>query len=211
MRFLILGFGKFGRLSLKRLLAVGSEVSIIIVDSNEQALIGSFPKSVEVIQSEAITFLTRYRDIDSQDIILPLVPLHVAAGYLLARIPGASLTSLPNMLSQIVPQPFLIGDFNLCCSRADFICPDDCPEGDLCTVTGLPRHPLYEDLEALIVPGFTVRVLRSRQILPGLGGYSFRELQQLVSSMSAGKYLIATACKCHGILTSLAIPKSVVR
>jgi hypothetical protein len=107
-------------------------------------------------------------------------------------------------LSGLVPNPFALDGSNLCCSRADFFCPDDCPEGDLCTVTGEPREePLYRMLEELEVPGVTVLVLRSRQIMPGIGGYLLGELMDLTERIPQGRSLIATSCKCHGVITSI--------
>lgn len=203
MRYVILGFGKFGRLALDRLLEVDAYARVVVVDRDERAMAREFPRSVEPILSDAIGFLTEGHRLDPEDLILPLVPFNVAAAYVLARRPGAARVPIPASVEDLVPNPFRIGRSDLCCSRADFICPDDCPEGDVCTVTGLPREPLHEALEALKVSGFTTLVLRSLQVLPGVGGYPPGHLQRLLRHVSDGTYLIATACKCHGILTAV--------
>ncbi|MEW6352505.1 MAG: hypothetical protein AB1646_25950 [Thermodesulfobacteriota bacterium] len=103
-------------------------------------------------------------------------------------------------------RPVPVDACTLCCSRADFLCPDDCPEGDLCSVTGMPRDlPLSETLEAVRVPGYVTLVQRSGQILPGIGGYPLGELRALGLHCAAGRYLVATSCKCHGIVTAIRI------
>ena len=53
------------------------------------------------------------------------------------------------------------------------MCPDDCPEGETCTVTGLPRVPLYDELELLKSPDWTTLIQRSFQILTGSWRISF--------------------------------------
>jgi hypothetical protein len=93
-------------------------------------------------------------------------------------------------------------------SYADFICPDDCPEPDVCTITGKRREkPLYELLRSLDV-GFRVHIIRSHQLAPGLGGYTVADLKRAAETLAGhrnGKWLVGTACKCHGILTAFEI------
>jgi len=53
-----------------------------------------------------------------------------------------------------------------------------------------------------------VHVIRSRQLAPGLGGYRVRDLKELlgkVSEAGKGKWLVATACNCHGIVTAMQV------
>jgi hypothetical protein len=92
-------------------------------------------------------------------------------------------------------------------SRASHICPDDCPSPeDFCPVTGESRTPaLYEELAALNLPGFRIIVIISRQLAPGVGGYPPRELTDLPSKIADIHHnlLIATACRCHGVVHAL--------
>jgi hypothetical protein len=84
------------------------------------------------------------------------------------------------------------------------MCPDDCPEGDFCMVTGEPRdEPLFRTLAKIAIPGFGIIVQRSFQVLPGIGGYPFADLRSLGQKIKQGPYVLATSCKCHGILTGL--------
>ena len=94
-------------------------------------------------------------------------------------------------------------------SYSDFYCPDDCPEpSDHCPMTGEKRAlPLYELLSRIVIPDHTTHVIRSRQLAPGLGGYKVEDLRNLLmkTSQQAGKWLVGTACSCHGALTALNI------
>jgi hypothetical protein len=89
------------------------------------------------------------------------------------------------------------------------LCPEDCPEPeDGCTVTGEIRPPLFGVMADLPVPGFEVHVIRSRQLAPGVGGYRIADLKALqgrVLGRPGVKWLVGTACRCHGTITGLEI------
>jgi hypothetical protein len=71
-------------------------------------------------------------------------------------------------------------------------------------VTGERRdQPLYRTIAETRLPGFTTVVQRSYQILPGMGGYPMGDLWTLAERLQRGQYIVATSCKCHGILTAL--------
>ncbi|MCF8062162.1 MAG: hypothetical protein K9M82_06575 [Deltaproteobacteria bacterium] len=113
-------------------------------------------------------------------------------------------------MRQALPHTWIAGDGSLLVSYADFLCPEDCAEPeDGCTVTGEIRQPLYERLAALEVPGYEVQVIRSRQLAPGLGGYSAGDLRALQARVydapGRGRWLIGTACRCHGTITGLEV------
>ncbi|RLB12393.1 MAG: hypothetical protein DRG63_11710, partial [Deltaproteobacteria bacterium] len=81
-----------------------------------------------------------------------------------------------------------------------------------CTVTGEKRdRPLYQLLRELPVAGFNIHVIRSRQLAPGLGGYAISELFGLCSKlrqMPDSKWLLATSCKCHGVLNGFMVTRN---
>ena len=92
-------------------------------------------------------------------------------------------------------------------SRARHLCPDDCAEPEVCPVTGESRDlPLHQELASLHLAGYEIRVIASRQLAPGVGGYSPRRLLDLARDMGTlqGNVLIATACRCHGVIHGLA-------
>jgi hypothetical protein len=158
---------------------------------------------VTLIEGDAVSLL-RYSPIFSAgDLIIPMVPFNLAASYVLAEQEESHEVVMPEEVLASLPNSILLDASNTVCSRADFMCPDDCPEGELCTVTGKPREPLFEALGRLHIPGFRVLVQKSSQILPGVGGYRLGDLQGLARHVDKGRFIIATACKCHGILTAI--------
>ncbi|MFW5854418.1 MAG: potassium transporter, partial [Thermodesulfobacteriota bacterium] len=77
----------------------------------------------------------------------------------------------------------------------------------ICTATGEPRKPnLFDVLRNTPFPEFHSRVIRSRQLGPGVGGYRPRQLFDLLDQLDQikGDVLVATACRCHGVLTGIA-------
>jgi hypothetical protein len=176
---------------------------IAVVENDPQQIARHLPPGISVINQDAVSFLVQSSVIAPQDVIIPMVPFHLAARFVVRRTAHCTESALPKQLSSMVPNPFIVDEANMCCSRADFICPDDCPEGERCTVTGIPRIPLYQDLADLKLPGFTVLVQRSFQVLPGVGGFHFRDLCSIQEHVRSGTYIVATSCKCHAMMTGL--------
>ncbi|MEW6140071.1 MAG: hypothetical protein AB1733_17740 [Thermodesulfobacteriota bacterium] len=205
MQYVVLGYGKFGELAVSRLVEAFPGATLVVVDWDPIRFDNPLPDGAVAFQDDATEFLVRSTFLSPEDLVLPMVPFHLAASYLKASVQGCREIPVPECLATMVPNPFSIDSANLGCSKADFLCPDCCPEGDLCTMTGLPREPLYGSLEALEVPQFTVVVQRSAQILPGVGGYTFGQLRALAGRMRHGSNLVATSCKCHAILTALEV------
>jgi hypothetical protein len=50
-----------------------------------------------------------------------------------------------------------------------------------------------------------VVVVRSWQLAPGVGGYPAKYLEERLHEVSrrAGTYLVATSCRCHGVIDLL--------
>jgi hypothetical protein len=205
MSYIVLGYGKFGRLAVERLHAAFPSISITVVERSPAQVAGCSPAGAAVVREDATAFLLTSELATPEAIIIPMVPFHLAASYIMARASGCRESPLPANLMEMVPNPLRLDEATLCCSKADFLCPDDCPEGDACTVTGLPRTPLYCDLEALRIPEITVLIQRSAQILPGIGGYQFKDLQSMALRIPSGKYIVGTSCKCHAIMTGLEV------
>jgi hypothetical protein len=203
MKYLIVGFGKFGRLAYERITLNFPSCQLLVVEP-DSAKTAEIAERHGVIDEDATAFLLSGSSLEADDIVIPMVPFHLAATYISAGA-GRRKVALPPGLEEQVPHPYPLDPSNLFCSRADFVCPDDCPEGDCCTVTGLPREPLYSTLESLKAPGWNVWVLRSFQILPGVGGYPLSDLRSLKSNVAKGLHIIVTACKCHGVLTGVEV------
>ncbi len=210
--YLILGAGKFGRLALTRLARQDAAATFLVVDRLASALAAlralGLP-GVRTAVSEAAAFLAaNLREDFPWDWLIPMVPVHVARDWLLAGgLPGWEATAAPPGLENLGPGSCRgpVGQVYL--SRAAHLCPDDCPESDsVCPVSGESREvPLFAELAALKLPGWTVKVIPSRQLAPGVGGYPPRELPALARELTgmSGKVLIATACRCHGVAHGL--------
>lgn len=212
--YLIIGGGKFGRLALKQLARQDAAASFLIVDrdSGLLAAVGDGLDSQQV-QAEAIAFLVQHLKSDGRwDWIIPMVPLHVAYHWLLkGPLAGSGWqpTAVPEPLVHLVPNVQRGPDGELYLSRANHLCPDDCAEPEICPITGAARDlPLHQELASLYLPGYQVKVIASRQLAPGVGGYSPGRLLDLARELAAmeGNVLIATACCCHGVVHGLARP-----
>ncbi|MCB2226530.1 MAG: hypothetical protein KQH53_07605 [Desulfarculaceae bacterium] len=202
---LVIGGGRFGRLALERL---GAKVRALAEprpgpELQELARRGG----VELYREEGVPALRRaLASDDPLAWVIPAIPRHLLADWLRAEL-GAHpqetpLAALPDLPSRI-PAP----DGGWFLSRADFLCPDDCPEpAGLCTATGQPRgENLFDRLARMTLPGHATAVVRSHQLAPGVGGYRASELLALRDRLAAqgGRWLVATACRCHGVINSL--------
>jgi hypothetical protein len=211
--YLILGAGKFGRLALERLGAQDERAAFLVVDRMAQALSGArgpAASQINRVEAEAVAFLAEsLKNGAPWDWLIPAIPEHVAFSWL-RQGPlvgtGWETTQVPEELATLTPVAIRGREGELYLSRALHLCPDDCSEPRACPVTGEPREtPLYEELAALEVPGFTTAVIPSRQLAPGVGGFSPGRLLALAQDLSGlgGKVLVATACRCHGVVHAL--------
>lgn len=215
--YLILGAGKFGRLALKRLAWQDERASFWVVDRAPQALAAArdlVRAQVKGVEAEAIAFLVEnLKGNGPWDWLIPTVPLHVAfswlwQGPLAGR--GWETLEVPEVVGHLTPLARRGVQGELYLSRATHLCPDDCQEPDtVCPVSGQPQGlPLHEELATLKLSDFQVRVIASRQLAPGVGGYPPRQLPALARELAAmeGKVLVATACRCHGVVHVLTRP-----
>jgi hypothetical protein len=214
-RYLILGAGKFGRLALIRLARQEPGASFVVVDQSPVALAAARALDsppFEGVESEAISFLgQRLAGNGSWDWLIPMVPVHVAFAWLSRTAPegsGWQAVAVPESLRHLVPVATRGPQGEWYLSRARHLCPDDCPEPDsICPVSGEARDlPLYRELASLEVPGYQVIVIPSRQLAPGVGGYTPRDLLDVARDLAGmpGPILVATACRCHGVVHGLA-------
>ena len=208
----IIGAGHFGSRAA-RLLSQESAGPIFVIDMDEDSLLQTQGLRVKMIPCDGIGFLVEnYPLLDPMNIIVPAVPLHLAFEWLKGALEGSheiNMIGVPENIMPFLPHSWPGSEGSLLVSYADFMCPDDCPEPDFCTVTGERRDkPLYDLLSRLEVPGFGVQVIRSRQLAPGLGGYTAGDLTMTAERLKRGperKWLLGTSCKCHGIVTALEI------
>jgi hypothetical protein len=208
-RYLILGAGKFGRLALTRLAAQEAAASFVVVERRPAVLSAARDLAVpevEWVAADAIDFLAaNLQDDPPWDWLIPMVPVHVACAWLLAGpLKDWETAVVPMELGQLTPVWFLGPEGQLYLSRAAHLCPDDCLEPDsICPISGEPRQvSLAAELAAVHLPGWSIRVILSRQLAPGVGGYPPEALLTLGRELTglAGKVLVATACRCHAVV-----------
>jgi len=181
------------------------------VDTDETRLKEFEGGNVVGIKDDAARFLSEnFHMLAPSCIIIPAVPLHLAFEWIKRRLAGTfSIRGIPipHGGARSLPHTWERGEDSLLVSYADFLCPEDCPEPvDRCTVTGKKRgRALFELLNGLEIPEYHIHVVRSRQMGPGIGGYNagdLRELQDHILSVGKGKWIVGTACRCHGVLSA---------
>jgi hypothetical protein len=206
----VLGAGRFGRLAVQRLGERHPGARITAVDAREEQLIHlreDFGVAIQV--EDAISFLAG-ETIPDEVWIIPAVPVHVAFRWLLVELSKAGSADplvVPDAVDSVVPNPYRVVTGSVYTSFATFLCPDFCNEPDeICTYTQKPRPGnLFERLSQMAVPGFETLVIRSWQLAPGVGGYPANHLKNSLQdiSRSPGSYLVATSCRCHGVIDAL--------
>jgi len=207
---IVLGAGRFGARAV-RILSRQPGRTLWVVDRDEERLQTTEKVPVRPIHEDGIDFLVSWIDrLSPETMIVPAIPIHVAAEWLVRSAQSthqARVVPVPEDVRPFLPHTWVTENGSLLVSYADFLCPDDCPEPeDGCTVTGEIRTPLYQVMADLKVPGFSVHVIQSRQLAPGLGGYAAADLLRLrkeVLGSPKAKRLIGTACRCHGTMTGM--------
>jgi hypothetical protein len=188
-----------------------------VVDKDEKALADISDPGVERVLAEGVPFLAEHADVlPESTVIVPALPIHLAFEWLRVALNAVirhRAVRVPDAVKPLLPHTWDGREGSLLVSYADFRCPDDCPEpADHCTVTGKKRgKPMFELLADLALPGFRVHVVRSRQLAPGVGGYSVGDLKRLLGRVESGrdsKWLVGTACRCHGVVSALEITKA---
>ena len=208
--YLVIGCGRFGSQAVQKLLRQDPRSKTVVVDIREEAFraISSFP--VEAILDDGTAYLCRaLSKVEEIDYIIPAVPFHLAFEFILSQSSflGARRAEIPPLHG--LPN-FMAGEKgDLYSSFAHFLCPGDCPEPPgYCTMTRKKRpRPLYNILADLDGP-FETKVIRSRQLGPGVGGFRLKELLSVAEDIKkkrpAGRLiLISTACRCHGVTSAL--------
>ncbi len=203
MKIVVAGYGKFGRLAVSRFLEVPDIELVTIVDPVIVNPMHSKSRRIVFVEADIVDFLTR-NAIEPESLIIPTAPFHVAASYFTRMYSSFQLAKIDPNLIRTLPNVYVLDESNVCCSYADFLCPDDCNESESCTVTHEIREPMYKKLSRFNGGEAHVQVLRSEQALAGVGGYSMRALEDSVRKASSKDSLaFVTACRCHAFITGI--------
>jgi hypothetical protein len=206
----IIGVGQFGWLAVERLSSRLSATHFLLVDPDDKNLSRADGPRRTLIRDDGVHFLhTSLTHHTQPDWIIPALPIHLAAEWCLARLRprGWRRRGIPETIHTLLPAPMTGPSGDVYVSHANFKCPDDCAEPrDLCTVTQEKRKQnMFELLAEIRVSPFVPMVIRSHQLGPGIGGYRPSQLMDLLHRIENGpsQILLATACRCHGVLTAL--------
>jgi hypothetical protein len=211
-RYLILGAGKFGALARQRLARQEAAASLVMVDREAAVLaaLGDRHPGVHLVQAEAVAYLVEHLKPGCPwDWIIPMVPGHVIYGWLVAGpLAGSGWQPVvaPEGLTQLAAEARRGPAGELYLSRARHLCPDDCAEPEVCPVSGEPRPTgLHQDLASFPAADYRIKVVASEQLAPGVGGYPPGRLLALARELKdlRGTVVIATACRCHGVVQAL--------
>lgn len=209
----IIGAGRFGSLACRRLFRTKKIPHLVLVDTIKKNLSRCEGPSITLELADGVAFLhERLGQGKAPDWIIPALPVHLAAEWLLLRLGPQRLLRgpLPPDLDPLLPNPIRGKGGNIYTSHADFRCPDDCVEPrDICTVTKRPRQKdMFRVLEELRLAPFRSIVIRSHQLGPGVGGYRASQLFEILARVeqAKGRILVGTACRCHGVMTGLERP-----
>ena len=165
--------------------------------------------------AEAADVITRFHP----ERIFPTVPVHVSAGVISAVAGFRPDTHGAAAMGGCIPDELVVGgnDADIYCSLNRIgRCPDRCPAPPVCPVTGIRRaKPLYtllrESLATCSGSGagtgpIPAVVMESHQFGPGLGYIQTDDLLCAITTIresDAPTAWVATACRCHGVATTL--------
>ncbi|MDY6793004.1 MAG: NAD-binding protein [Thermodesulfobacteriota bacterium] len=211
----ILGAGRFGLKAATALSRKSKKIKVTVVEKNNEICKKTEKLGFQTVCMDAIQYLDqRLKNPDYPDWIIPAIPVHVVYEWVRLKLKNSCIlktTPVPEKVITDLPNVFKGKKNEIYMSIADFICPDNCPEPEnICTHTGKPRpFTLYQKLELIRYDHFRSVVVRSRQLSPGVGGYSpgalFRALD--VIRTSTAPLLLSTACRCHGVMHAFNIEK----
>jgi len=207
-----MGAGQFGSLALRQLSKQQNDRQFVMVDPDKEKLLALKGLNIAIEQADAIQFLNDHLDVKTAvSWIIPSLPVHLAWEWCQIKIGPDRLiqTPLSPEMDSLVPNPMHGPQGNLYVSHADFLCPTNCSEPeDICTVTKRHRkQDMFALLEGLHYKDYASLVLRSRQLAPGVGGYSPGQLFSFLKKVEnyKGRLLLCTACRCHGVITGAEI------
>jgi hypothetical protein len=204
----IVGFGKFGQLAFPKIRKRWPEARIWIIDPASDHLTRSGKLSAVRVLDEGQDFLWEHQDhLAAEDWIIPAVPLHLAGDWVKRVLSGTRTVRKikpPRTLGEGLPFTLYLKT-DLYVSLADFVCPENCPSPPgFCFKTRDPRpRPLTKILGTQPLFRGTLEVIESHQLAPGLGGFTFGELQRTGEMVlrSDPPLFLATACPCHGVIS----------
>jgi hypothetical protein len=206
----IIGAGRFGQLAARRICKTWPQCTVTLIDPVKIPAMNECRAGFRQVQMDGIAFLVQELGTENDpDWIVPAAPVHVAYEWMQSKLSGRFAiepVTIPASAMEHLPNPQPGGPGTLYVSNATWICPDDCPEpADHCTFTKEAHSCIvYRELRNLSSDGFESIVIRSHQLLPGVGGYTPSALVDALDRVrtSRSTLLLSTACRCHAVLNA---------
>ena len=208
---IIAGGGKYGCCAVEFLRKKGK--SFVVVDVNPDCLaVKKFGlKSTSHADSEGEHFvqggLKTVLDLVERlkpEFVFPTAPVHIAADLAKIKFDLFPWTEginpvLPNLPQSVVLQA---GKGNLIVSfNRDSHCVEKCSMPRLCPSSGITKPCTMIELVRFASP--EAFVLISHSMAPGMGALKCSELLEFFEwAKTKKKFMVATACDCHGVLTA---------
>lgn len=196
---IVVGGGRIGEKASDYFFNLGKDFLIIDHDENCRAAKKYPEKFLRAEAKELVEMTEKYRP----DFIIPAAPLHVAAEALTSLGYKADDRMAESFFSYL-PSRIIISFSNgsVAVSYNKDLCLENCRQPEVCPITKI-RKPteMYELLKFCIPEAF---VLVSETIAAGIGGFKGEVFLELVrKARNSNEMIVATACKCHGIVTAL--------
>lgn len=196
---IVVGGGKFGLKAVEFLLAKKRDF-IVMDPSDDCEAAKAFKANFVKAKAEDLPKLVEKF---KPEWIFPTAPVHVVAEAIKHRFKpwnekvNEILAGIPMKIVVSVGRGSVVVSYN-----RDKVCVENCSSPEVCPVTKLKRPcPMFELIKFACEEA---RVLVSHQLAPGLGAIRGEDfLAVLKEAEKAEKIVVATACKCHGIITAL--------
>ena len=120
MKFVIAGYGRFWTNCLGTIERLFPILQVFIIENDKEKLREEFPSGTIPIQTDAVAFLSNSDVLEMDDFVIPMVPFHLAAHYISAKVPNISETSFPEEIAPVALNQIRMNFSNLLVSRADF-------------------------------------------------------------------------------------------
>jgi hypothetical protein len=204
----VIGGGKFGLKAAGKVRKKNPDCGITVVEKDEDICRRLNGEPFRVVCSDGVDYLfDNLQESGGPDWIVPAIPKHVAFEWIRKKLTEnfrLEVLPVPGQLVATLPNPIRGKNNEIYVSNADFICPEHCPEPyEICTHTGKARQRiLHKFIEITLYDNFYPVVIVSRQLCPGVGGYSPQALFQALEAIVTAKapILLSTACRCHGVM-----------
>ncbi len=197
----IVGGGKYGVEAAKFLMDEGRDFIVLDPDPNCMA-VRELKAKYEQGGIEKLIDLVEKVD---PEYIFPTAPIHVAAEAVKLKYNLNVWNEVINCILAGLPQKIVLsagrGGIVVTYNR-DKDCIQNCSAPDVCPVTKIKKPcPMYELVKFAYPEGF---VLVSQQLKPGLGAIRGEDFKEFLNwSKDKDKFVVATACRCHGVITAL--------